>query len=300
MISMHKFRRDADHKLRVLQHADKIGDVGKACRYFGVGRASFYRWRTAYRLHGLAGLENRKTAPKNPANRTAPEIVEKVLHLRTTYRLGPIRIVWYLARYHAITISDAGVYRILRRNGLSRLPGGTRVRKIHTQRYQKQVPGHQIQVDVKFLKFEGKDGKSVKRYQYKAIDDATRVRALKIYDRHNQANAIDFINTIVEKFPFRIREVRTDNGHEFQAQFHWHVEDLGIRHAYIKPASPQLNGKVERSHRTDEQEFYQLLTYTGDVDLRERLSEWEQFYNLSRPHGAFNGKAPYEILRERL
>jgi transposase InsO family protein len=89
-------------------------------------------------------------------------------------------------------------------------------------------------------------------------------------------------------------------GHEFQAKCHWHVEDPGIRHAYIKPASPQLNGKVERSHRTDEQEFYQLLTYTDDMDLRARLSEWEQFYNLSRPHGAFNGKAPYEILRERL
>ena len=102
---MHKSRRDVDHKLRVLQHADKIGDVGKACQYFGVGRASFYRWRTAYRQHGPAGLENRKTAPKNPANRTAPEIVEKVLYLRKTYRLGPIRIVWYLARYHAITIS---------------------------------------------------------------------------------------------------------------------------------------------------------------------------------------------------
>ena len=236
---MHKFRRDVDHKLRILRHADQIGNVGKACRYFGVGRASFYRWRTAYRQRGKAGLENRKTAPKNPANRTAPEIVEKVLHLRKTYHLGPMRIVWYLARYNAITISDAGVYRILKRHGLSRLPGGTRVRKIHTKRYEKQVPGHQIQVDVKFLKFDGKDGKSVKRYQYTAIDDATRIRALKIYDRHNQANAIDFINTVIARFPFRIREVRTDNGHEFQAKFHWHVEDQGIRHAYIKPGSPQ-------------------------------------------------------------
>jgi transposase-like protein len=63
MIAMHKLRQDVDHKLRVLQH----GDVGKACRYFGVGRASFYRWRTAYRQHGLAGLENRKTAPKKVA-----------------------------------------------------------------------------------------------------------------------------------------------------------------------------------------------------------------------------------------
>ena len=93
-----------------------------------------------------------------------------------------------------------------------------------------------------------------------AIDDATRVRALKVYNRHTQANAILFIDYVIKSFPFRIREVRTDNGHEFQAKFHWHVEDQGIRHAYIKPRSPQLNGKVERSHRTDQEEFYQLLT----------------------------------------
>ncbi|NGO56084.1 transposase [Mesorhizobium camelthorni] len=211
MKTMHKFRRDVDHKLRVLRHASDLR-CRKACRYFGVGRASFYRWRTAYRQRGVAGLENRKTAPKNPANRTAPEIVEKVLHLRKTYHLGPMRIVWYLSRYHAVTISHAGVYRILKRHGLSRLPSGTRVRKIHSQRYEKQVPGHQIQVDVKFLKFDRKDGKSIKRYQYTAIDDATRIRALKIYDRHNQANAIDFINTVIARFPFRIREVRPKSG----------------------------------------------------------------------------------------
>ena len=111
---------------------------------------------------------------------------------------------------------------------------------------------------------------------------------------------MDFIDTVIAKFPFRIREVRTDNGHEFQAKFHWHVEDQGIRHVYIKPASPQLNGKVERSHRTDQQEFYQLLSYKGDIDLKARLDAWEKFYNLARPHGAFKGKAPYEILRERL
>ena len=297
---MSKTTRDVERKLRILRHAEKVGDVCKACRYFGVSRASFYRWKAAHRQQGDTGLANRKTIPKNPANRTAPEIVEKVLHLRQTYHLGPMRIVWYLERYHAIKISDAGVYRILRRHGLSRLPRGTRVRKIHTKRYEQQVPGHQIQVDVKFLTFQGINGKTTKRYQYTAIDDATRVRALKIYDRHTQANAIAFIEYVVAKFPFRIREVRTDNGHEFQARFHWHVEDQGIRHAYIKPASPQLNGKVERSHRTDEEEFYQLLTYKDDIDLQAKLADWEAFYNLSRPHGAFKGKAPYETLRERL
>jgi len=118
--------------------------------------------------------------------------------------------------------------------------------------------------------------------------------------RHNQKNACDFIDYIIEKFPFRIREIRTDRGHEFQVKFHWHDEDQGIRHVYIKPRSPQLNGKVERSHRSDQEEFYQLLNYVDDQDLNKKLEVWEKFYNFSRPHGAFGGQAPYEILRERL
>ena len=114
----------------------------------------------------------------------------------------------------------------------------------------------------------------MERYQYTAIDDATRVRALQIYDRHTQKNAIHFVNHGIEKFPFRIQQIRTDRGHEFQAQFHWHVEDLGIRHVYIKARTPQLNGKVERSHRSDQNEFYQLLSYKDDRNLHVKLAEW--------------------------
>ena len=296
---MNSQERVIQHKLKVLRHAEQTGNVAKTCRYFGIGRASLYRWKAAYEARGEQGLVNAKPIPKNPAKRTPPEIVEKVLYLRSKYHLGPIRIVWYLARYHAIKISSAGVSRILKRNGVSRLPRGTRMRKIHTKRYNKQVPGHHIQMDVKFLTFAGKRGQKVRRFQYTAIDDATRIRALKIYDKHTQANAVDFVNYVIEKFPFRIREIRTDNGHEFQAKFHWHVEDLGIRHAYIKRGTPQLNGKVERSHRSDQEEFYQLLTYKDDVDLDAKLGEWESFYNFSRPQGAFNGKTPYEALREK-
>ncbi len=88
--------------------------------------------------------------------------------------------------------------------------------------------------------------------------------------------------------------------HEFQAKFHWHVKDKGIRHAYIKHGTPQLNGKVERSHRSDQQEFYQLLNYKGDVDLDAKLDEWERFYNFAGPHVAHNGQTPYEALRDNL
>jgi len=69
---------------------------------------------------------------------------------------------------------------------------------------------------------------------------------------------------------------------------------------YIKPRSPQLNGKVERSHRSDQEEFYQLLSYVDDQDLNKKLDQWEHFYNFSRPHGAHAGKTPYEALREKL
>jgi transposase InsO family protein len=236
----------------------------------------------------------------NHPNKTPAEVIEKILHLRRTYHMGPQRIVWYLERYHAIKTSDATAYRVCRRHGLRRLPHRVGRRAVHTHRYEKQAPGHHVQVDVKFLTLQRKKGPPVRRYQYTAIDDATRVRALKIYPRHTQANAIHFIDYVVKKFPFRIRTIRTDRGHEFQALFHWHVADLGMEHVYIKPRTPQLNGKVERSHRTDKDEFYQLLTYRDDVDLNRKLAEWERFYNYDRPHGAHHGRTPYEALREKL
>ena len=281
---MNKAQQDIRRKKRVLEHAVRIGNMRKTCHYFGVSRSAGYLWKKAYEVHGDEGLVNRKPCPVNPKLRTPPEIVEQVLHLRRTYHLGPTRIVWYLERYHGITISHAGVYRILRRHGMNRLPARVGRRAVHTHRYAKQVPGHHVQVDVTFLKLIGKDGQATRRYQYTAIEDATRIRALKVYPRHTQKNAVQFLDHVITKFPFRIHTVRTDRGHEFQAQFHWHLADQGIRHVYIKARTPQLNGKVERSHRTDQQEFYQLLTYTDDVDLRKKLAEWENFCNYQRPH----------------
>ena len=118
---------------------------------------------------------------------------------------------------------------------MNRLPQNQRKRSIPiSQLYEKQVPGHHVQVDVKFLFFKDQNGKQVKRYQYTAIDDATRIRTLKIYEKHNQANAIDFVNYVIGKFPFRIHTIQTDNGREFQSKFDWHLNDLAVHHHYIK------------------------------------------------------------------
>ena len=291
--------REIRRKLRVLQHAERIGNINKACRYFGVSRSNFYIWRARYRAEGEEGLRRRKATHRR-YNQTPDHIAEKILHLRRTYHMGSKRISWYLKRYHDISVSPSTAYRICRRNGMRRLPSRVGRRAVHTHRYEKRVPGHHVQVDVKFLNLRRRNGQVVRRYQFTAIDDATRVRALKVYKRHTQANAIKFIDYVVDKFPFRINTIRTDRGHEFQALFHWHCADKGLRHDYIKPRTPQHNGKVERSHRTDKEEFYQLLSYRGDVDLEKKLAEWEKFYNFARPHGAHNGKTPYEALVEKI
>ena len=105
---------------------------------------------------------------------------------------------------------------------------------------------------------------------------------------------------MLRRLPFRVHIVQTDNGAEFQSQFHWHLETRDIRHVYIRPRTPRLNGKVERSHRVDDQEFYQLLDAHGisdDIHLfNEKLREWEDYYNYHRPHGALDGQTPYERL----
>jgi transposase InsO family protein len=144
-------------------------------------------------------------------------------------------------------------------------------------------------------------GSRKKHYQFTAIDDCTRIWVLRIYDRLNQQSAIRFFY-MLEKLPFKVEVIQTDNGAEFQAQFHYHVLDAGIGHVYIKPATPRLNGKVERSHRIDQEEFYRMLegVVIDDTELfNDRLKEWESFYNFSRPHGGLGGQTPYERLREK-
>ena len=284
-------------KLRVLRYAKDCGKNKNACEVFGVKKSTFYKWKKEFEQHGEKGLVRKKTVAKNFPNQIKPDVIKRVLELRQEHKLGTWRIKWYLERYHDIHISESSVYRILKRNNVEPLDKKTTRRAMHTIGYEKETPGHQVQVDVTFLFFEGPNGSKVKRFQYTAIDDATRIRALKIYDKHNQDCAIDFVDYVIAKFPFRMNTIQTDNGHEFQSKFHWDVQDLGMRHRFIKAGTPQLNGKVERSHLTDKKEFYQLLTYTDDVNLNEKLQQWEQFYNSNRPHGSFQGKTPYEVLK---
>jgi transposase InsO family protein len=304
---MDKFtlQRQVKWRIEILKHASEITkNVAKTCRHFGVSRKTFYKWKQRYEISGEAGLCDLSRRPLNSPKETSRDAVSKILYLRQNYHFGPSRISDYLKRYHNIQIAQSTVHRVLQRHELSRLPSNRRKYerpKNQWKRYEKQKPGHRLQVDVKFL--ERIPGSLKRLYQFTAIDDCTRIRVLKIYDRCNQKTAIQFIDEVIRRLPFRVLVVQTDNGAEFQSNFHWHLQDLDIEHDYIKPRTPRLNGKVERSHRIDDQEFYQLLDKDGITDnihlFNDKLREWEDYYNFHRPHGALDGHTPYERLKQK-
>ncbi len=284
-------------KLRLawFAYAQKI-NVSRACRHFGISRRIYYKWLHRYEAHGVEGLKDRSRRPHRSPRGTPREARELILHLRRTYRFGPSRIHMYLKRYHGVTCTTATIYHILKVEGENRLLRGERIRGARLfKRYEQAVPGRHVQIDVKVP--GGKRDGRPKRYQFTALDDTTRLRVLRIYERTTQVNAIAFLDHVLTQMPFQVQIVRTDNGSEFQSGFHWHCLDKGLQHRYIKPRSPRLNGKVERSHKTDDEEFYGGLTYASTEELNTKLQRWQDYYNYQRPHWALGSQTPYERLQ---
>ncbi|GAA2397481.1 IS481 family transposase [Actinomadura vinacea] len=302
--------REAKGRLAVIRHVEEVtGNVAQTCRYFGISRQAYYIWYRRYQAEGVEGLRTRSKRPKTSPNATHVEVVGKIIYLRQNYHFGPEKIAMYLKRYHDITISKSGVWRILKRLDMGRLPASQRYKRHDKRwkRYEKQLPGHRVQIDVKFIEpiagvTTGRRGGRNKYYQFTAIDDCTRLRVLRIYPQLNQKTAIQFLDYVLQRLPFQVEVIQTDNGAEFQSAFHWHVLDKGIAHTYIKPRTPRLNGKVERSHRIDAEEFYSMLdgVLIDDAEVfNDKLREWEDYYNYDRPHGGLGGQTPYERLKQK-
>jgi transposase InsO family protein len=209
-----------------------------------------------------------------------------------------MRIVWS----RAVRVIEVAALRKAGRHKARSARSSQRYKrhKERWQRYEKPQPGHSLEVDVRFTAPIA--GTRKRHYQFTAIDDCTRLRILKLNNRLNQKTAIQFIDYALQRLPFRVELIQTDNGAEFASAFHWHVLDRGIRHLYIKPATPRLNGKVERSHRIDDEEFYRLLNgivVDNTALFNTKLREWEHFYNFARPHSALGGHTPCERLVQK-
>ncbi len=149
------------------------------------------------------------------------------------------------------------------------------------------------------MKFVPRLGRARQRfYQFTAIDAATRYRVLPVYDYNNTRSAVAFLDEVRRRLPFAIQRMQADNDSSFGPQFTWHLADLGIAHRHIPPASPEVNGRVERSHKTDAEEFYGGKQFGSRKQLAGKLRKWEKEYNEQRPHLALRGKTPAERVLE--
>lgn len=137
-------------------------------------------------------------------------------------------------------------------------------------------------------------------YQFTAIDDCSRYRVLRIYQRRTAANTLDFLDKVFEEMPFPIQRIQSDRGREFFAiKVQQRLLEYGVKFRPIKPGSPHLNGKVERSQRTDLEEFYETIDLNNALEtLDEHLGHWQHYYNWDRPHGSLNGKTPIDRVVE--
>ena len=140
-------------RMRVLEHALETGNIALTCRHFGISRPTFYKWRARFEEHGQAGLCDRSRGALSCPHATPAEVVSKILYLRQNYHFGPGMIRDYVARYHDVSIATSTVHRILVRHRLNRLPSSQKYKphKSRWKRYEKQQPGHRVQMDVKFL-----------------------------------------------------------------------------------------------------------------------------------------------------
>jgi transposase InsO family protein len=260
-------------------------NAGLVCRRSGISRPTLRKWWRRFQQNGTAGLEDLSRRPRNSPKR-------KIFEIQTTWifdlrkrRLGSRRIQNELLRNYSFSLSRATLAKVLQKLKAPPLRK-SRIPRKHRFRYERPIPGERVQIDTCKI--------APGLYQYTAIDDCTRIRCLALFNRRTAANSLIFLEQICEEMPFPIQRIQTDRGREFFAyKFQEKLKEYAIKFRPIKPRSPHLNGKVERSQRTDLEEFYPTVELK-DPDLKMKLQDWQDYYNEFRPHGSLNGKTPWE------
>jgi transposase InsO family protein len=218
-----------------------------------------------------------------------------VKQARLEHRFGAHRTRIWLLRVHGISVAAQTIQRLFRDLGLSRLPSRRKRRPRQMRLFSKEQPGDSVQVDVKFVRVNRQ-----RCFQYTALDDCTRFRVLRLYRHLNHRTSLAFFQELREAMPFPIRKLQNDNGTEFPLAFALTVQAAGIRHRYITPRRPEQNGKVERSQRIDDEEFWQRESFASFDDATVALDAWERRYNHERFSMALRGHTPAEILATKL
>lgn len=227
------------------------------------------------------------STPKR-GNSTIAALVEQA---RRELQYGAIRTQIWFFRVHGRRMSAGTIRRTFRDIGLPLLRRTKKRRPKQLTLFEKFRPGDSVQVGVKVVKIAGQ-----KVYQYTTLDDCTRMRVLRLYRRQHQRPSLLFLSELCRAFPFPIHKLQTDNGAEFSFALSLAVREAGIRHRYIRPRCPEQNGKVERSHRIDDEEFWGRQAFADYEAAAVGLRAWARRYNDDRFSLALSGRMPAEKL----
>ena len=172
-------------------------------------------------------------------------------------------------------------------------------------------PGQRVQIDVKFVPSSClvNEAKGRRFYQYTAIDEYSRWRYVEAFEEHSTYSSTVFLRHFLERFPMPVECVQTDNGTEFTKRFSTSrketltlfqrvLQEYGIRHKLIRPFTPRHNGKVERSHRKDNERFYASHTFYSFEDFSKQLKTYNHKDYNQFPMRPLGWKSPQTILKE--
>lgn len=303
---MNKITQEVLFRQALIKYAQKKGVTKAAIRY-KTNRQYIYRWIKRYD-GTLESLENRSHRPKSHPNQHTPEELKLIADMRRRNPNAGLVVFWVKLKQRGYTRSVTGLYRVLRRNGeMAVKPPNP---KYIPKPYEQMIyPGQKVQIDVKFVPAACLVGeaKGTKYYQYTAIDEYSRFRYLEAFEEHSTYSSALFLEHLIKAFPFPIKCVQTDNGTEFTKRllpteqrtptlFEVRLKQYGIEHHLIRPYTPRHNGKVERSHRKDNEYFYATHSFYSFEDFKKQLAVHCRKYN-KFPMRPLNWKSPDDYIK---
>lgn len=276
------------HDIKTRVHAvetyRKGHSVKYVCRKYHISKSSLMRWNKRYdgTIESLMDKSHRPLSP-HPNSHTDEEISWIKNYIKRNPNITLTELWIKLKRNKGYSRHPGSLYRVLKRLGFRYKNVVKNTSKYIPQKYDTpRFLGEKWQIDVKFVPKVCLDmsvPRDMKFYQYTCIDEASRERFLYWYDVHSPENTVDFILKCIKYYGYKPKEIQTDNGTEFT----WNQEKikkihpvdklcitLEINHHKIRPRTPRHNGKVERSHRSDNERFYSYQTFSSLEDLRNK------------------------------
>ena len=307
---MASITQDMRFRLSLIKYAKKHG-VSKAAVKYKTNRQYIYRWRRRYD-GSIESLRDRSRRPHHHPNQHTPEEIKLITDMRRRNPHDGLVVFWVKLSRRGYSRSIPGLYRFLRKKGLMACKPAN-PKYIPKPYEQMQYPGQRFQIDVKFVPSACLKNSNVigqKFFQYTAIDEFSRWRFVEAFEEHNTYSSARFLEHLVKAFPLPIHCVQTDNSTEFTNRFtthrdkptlfQIHLMKHGIQHKLIRPYTPRHNGKVERSHRKDNERFYATHTFYSFEDFSRQLKVYNRRDYNQFPMRPLGWKTPKEVLDEYL